>query len=421
VFSPQDGLRSAPNAAVEPAPLFVLPENKTLLMAYGEYNTSTCKGINPGDYTPSPEPKFGRLTYEKQEFPITNPGSCFGKKILHRVAYYTWTSTSPNDSKDKFRLTWSTPDHEISLYIDWVIMRGPRIFFGNVDVTNNLTKPDVVIGQQIILTARPVYSGQTQEWEVAPKTVGGYSATTRSFLVGKVSPTDFTKTATVFYWITTGEKKVIYSMTYKGKTYKTHATFEVDGPSDASVKTELGDVKIIPNGGVRLGIGNMFAKQGIVFDAKTGGSTKGGKLMWIQVIDWAKYTTYIPGAKGKISKWACDAGTGLDNRVPYFGEFGPSTADSPFIALLPGWSYIGALERFRMYLMFLSTKANAIPVPLGYLNWQWQGQATQDSEHNWKLISDSKNRTASAFKPGSGFPEWNAVVKNKTGFSCHFL
>ena len=182
----------------------VFANTKTFIQGWTEYNIFTCALIDSGTTKALTPPKHGTLAYGVQSFKLgASTGSCAGTVLPFSVTYYTWTDTTTTAKDDAFELEWFTADGEFTEDTNWTITLGPRIYFNGKDVTN--TTQTVALGQKIALTTMPTETGQTQSWGGdLSKTVGGYvhGAT------GAVTPTNFTKSSTTFFWTTLGTKPV---------------------------------------------------------------------------------------------------------------------------------------------------------------------------------------------------------------------
>jgi hypothetical protein len=372
---------------------------KTLLQGWTEYNTSTCKLVETGTHKALSSPHYGKLTITTKSGPLSAAaGHCAGKVLPFSVVYYTWTDTKTKERKDPFKLRWFTSDGQFTIDQPWTLILGPRIYFNGKDVTN--TTQHVALGQQMALTTVPVESGQTQSWKVTGKTVGGYI----TGKTAKVKPTDFTRNSTTFYWTTLEEKEVDYEVTRKNGEHGTaHATFVVQGPTGPGVTTQLGTVQIIKNND--LSFGNTDAKiPGIRFTEHSGASPKSGHFLWAQLIDGEDISIIQAG-----KTLHCSFGTGLDNMFP--ADTGTTTNDSPENNLDAAWLQFARHDTFRMFLLWQSSTAGSIPVPLGYTSWTWSATAVKNATTSiWSLHTSS--RSAAGFHAGDAFPLWTKVVGN---------
>lgn len=112
----------------------------------------------------------------------------------------------------------------------------------------------------------------------------------------------------------------------------------------------------------------------------------------------------------------------MDNFFPY-----PSSTinealtaqDSPGIAVIPPYTGYSRALTAQMFLMWQSSLALSIPVPLGSVTWSMSGAATQNATtHVWSL-NEGATGTAGPFvlstapkQANYGFPTWGSVAIN---------
>jgi hypothetical protein len=151
---------------------------------------------------------------------------------------------------------------------------------GTTDITGKTQS--VLVGLRIGLTAQlppgatlaagapwslALFDKQRQEYTpIAPdgSTIGAFVITLPSprpvpfsrpglsprISTGKVIQTDFTQASTTFYWVVPGTYQVTLSCTLSnGQSASAQATFEVDGPRSAAIKTYQGQVAILDQTG----------------------------------------------------------------------------------------------------------------------------------------------------------------------------
>jgi hypothetical protein len=68
-----------------------------------------------------------------------------------------------------------------------------------------------------------------------------------------------------------------------------------------------------------------------------------------------------------------------------------------------------------MYLMWRPGLTNDIYVPLGYVTWQFFGDASQSG--TWTVQSDS-TRSANAFVQSSSYPTWTSTLPTNGPSPC---
>ena len=87
----------------------VMPNKKTLMSGWVEYNPNTCQLISSGAWTVTTAPTKGNTSTGIVTAALSN-GACPGFTFPFAVIYYTWTSTDPKDKSDAFTSIWTSPD-----------------------------------------------------------------------------------------------------------------------------------------------------------------------------------------------------------------------------------------------------------------------------------------------------------------------
>ncbi|HEY2119859.1 MAG TPA: hypothetical protein VGH37_11790, partial [Candidatus Acidoferrum sp.] len=107
-----------------------------------------------------------------------------------------------------------------------------------------------------------------------------------------------------------------------------------------------------------------------------------------------------------------DAGAGLDTSYPYDSH--NPTRDSPPVRLTPESQEISRKFHARMYLLWGSGMSNSIAVPLGYVDWHFEGQAVRKDgiKNEWSLKKGNGGPDDSErpFRPTHAYPLWNNLV-----------
>jgi hypothetical protein len=391
-------------ARLAPVTKFVFANKKTLLQGWTEYNTGTCKVIDPGKTTAQPAPKYGSPSYSIETFTLSS-GPCAGKSFPFSTTHYTWTDTKTTAPSDIFTLQWRSKDYSDDT--QYTIKLGPRIFFKGADVTNKTVK--VASGDKIALTTQPVVAGQSQSWDIPDEYVGGYTPKPGSFAVGKVENADLSGNKATVYWIDDGTKQVTYTMTAPKLGTGTGKTkFEVIGPTGVAANRVLGSIFIYKNSSLTFGEIVKPYIPGITFNRTAGSSGMPGHFLWVQLTELWKFT-YVSLATGRHD---CTRLTGLDNLYPYPGT-DVSTSDSPDAALRQTWSGVTRDFGAHMFLMWQSDEADSIPVPQGSISWGFTAAATRNPKSGvWSLTRSSKS--AGSYTPSSSFPLWTHVSTNAT-------
>jgi hypothetical protein len=316
----------------------------------------------------------------------------------------------------------------------------PEIFANGVNITGSTTTNPAlaVVGQPIQLTATPSRQpGQTQVWNGIPQKaiVGGFSGFDRcpnpnppndnlppplppcTGTVTALKMSDFqAQTPPLFYWTVPGT----YTITYKyalsdGTTSSATATFAVVGPTSPIIDIPaVGALQPIPRGGTSL------AYSGITFTASATLPPNSfvGTFLWVQLL---KNST-IDESFTDMPNVTCLAGPGLDNSSPaldntYPFKFGPSTSDAPILKLFPDGVQTKWTFKAVMYLMWQPTNypsggslSGAIPVPIGYVSWGFNGAAKQKNGV-WSLGS-ATSPSPNIKYDSQNYPEWSALVVN---------
>ena len=70
--------------------------------------------------------------------------------------------------------------------------------------------------------------------------------------------------------------------------------------------------------------------------------------------------------------------------------------------------------------MWNSGLGNAIPVPLGYIDWQWRAQAALKNG-TWKVTSPPIGVKTSSFMVSNKYPQWQAVTLNAIPAQCALI
>lgn len=269
-----------------------------------------------------------------------------------------------------------------------------------------------------------------------------------------------------FYWIQTGS--YTFSFTYlliNGNSNSAYVTYNVSGPTPTGTNGGYFTATPTPNsvnvwpanvafGGNKypnpsLEFGNVNPIQGIIFQVTAQAPSKnGGAFQWVQLIGpvTQKYLAN-PAAPDAVTN------VGLDNWYPYVTASGnpDTTNDSPGMELAARQKGVqipmgeGA-ESFqaRMHLMWdpalptgctpasttqdpttqaitstSSTCTGSIPVPLGYADWGFQGDAintlvNQTSTNTpWLLNFGAPKPSAPAAVSSNSYPQWGTVILNK--------
>lgn len=421
--------------------------------------TPVISGINPGNWDAG---ALTQVTFAGQHFGTNAPTLTFSPS-----SGISYSLTSYNDTQIVANVTVaaSTPAESVSITVTnngydgnpfqssggsdspqsspstanvvALTLPAPRILRNGADITGQTIS--VVAGEQIVLTssyALPAgVSVSSQTWSVPGPTVGGFD---HQLSTGEVQPTDFTVSPTTFYWVNAGgsgsaKHTVTYSyIANNGASSPTATTaFSVSGPSAANVTVTTNPTEIslltaygTPNtpfvtfGALAGTVPNSIfcGPCGMNFTAAaTLPPSNSGGYKWAQLVTGSvlKYTT------GGTTKSCPPGPTGLDNDYPY--DTGNTTTDAPGTQLKLINSEETVIDKFKMYLLWNANLPNntSIDVPLGFVIWQWTGDATQ-TNGVWSV--DTANSSGGptmtqAFTAANGagaYPTWSKIVTNGT-------
>jgi len=296
----------------------------------------------------------------------------------------------------------------------------PKILLGGssgTDVTNQ-SQP-VAVGQQIVLYASATLpSGvtvQSYSWSVSGTTVGGFN--TGATNGGSYAAT-FNQQQTTFYWVVAAlNQAVTLTLNLSDGSHPTASTtFNVSGPSNPGITAVIHPLSIVSGPLMQLGSGST---PGITFSA-TGTPPSGypsSTFVWGQVLTANHLVLTINGANTTCDSGASSSSPHQDHVFP--NASGTSTDDSPSTNLLSTETQVSKAVAAKMYLMWTSGLANAIPVPLGYVTWSFSGTATYNSSTGqWAVTSGNPPLAPSAFASTISFPAWSATDSNGPPQGC---
>jgi len=293
---------------------------------------------------------------------------------------------------------------------------------------------NVVVGQQIVLT-EDVPSPQNQQiqsrsWTVTSGiAVGGYpTAPSISITSGSVSLTPISSTCSAspsctLYWVAPGTSLTVtyaYTLT-NGQTSPTvSATFNVQGPSAVSLTTPTISAVSIGLSPLEMGMFVPPETSGIEFNA-TLQQPQGanGNIVFVQTLNSYDYQ-YSTSGTCPLQSY----GPGFDGGYPTdesaVGATSYSTNDSPGVPLYSNATGVTASFSATTYLMWQPslTSSPVIPVPLGYINWQWSGSAVQNGEV-WSFKQPPGSPIVSLFSPSSNYPPNGNIVTISSTLPCN--
>ena len=362
---------------------------------------------------------------------------------------------------DAYGDTGPTPDADVleEPSITWASdPDGSNPIVGGPNTT--LSNPSAVVGEQLYLTTTPTAatlaglpvpltfaSSNPITWTVTGGTnIGGYTPTPASFSTGNVTPMTLNAGSFTFYSVyPASDVAVTYTYCVSGQTTcpNATATFNVSGPTGGTMSfTPVAPAVTIanlntcidPDGATWPGGPYMIFATGVTgpacpgqanypafginFNDPTGyENDSGGSYELVQLISSDTITGESAGASI----------AGLDTDFPYGG---PPSSDSPKVYLLPTATSVTRTFSANMFLMWQSSTAGSIPVPLGYQTWGFSGTATCSADcgtvSNWTAanapgttpgpVGDFVPSSASQTTVGNnilvyGYPTWTSTAQ----------
>ena len=279
------------------------------------------------------------------------------------------------------------------------------------------------IGQQIGLTSNLPSSPATlpgniafqSKWVVGGTNIGGYPNSNES---ASVTNTVLDGPSTTFYWVypknDTVSVKYRYCVDVPDLIDKCSpdatARFNVMGPGIGRMRVRLyNHLRVVDLGACVRGNTTIPAGPWLMFGSANGGTcTKPtGGIPGILFYQPEGYSGDPDGIFSVVQLINSDEINGdtqasfadvLDSEDPY-GEFPAAINDSPLVNLLPTYRFVRRTMKATDFLMW-QPPPPSIPVPLGYLQWEFSGSATCSrfcgEARNWKANTE--------FISGDGMP-----------------
>jgi hypothetical protein len=303
------------------------------------------------------------------------------------------------------------------------------------DVTNKTQT--VVVGQQIILCGSyALPSGVPQHffsWSIPGSTANPPTAIanfTASAAGSTVTSVTVTQQSTTIHFVSAGNSIVVaFTLGFgNAQSLTAQTTYTVNAPSPASPTVTLpaggrfyidtltgctgkpsGPYLIFGNisGPVPGCAGTYTGAAGIAFSPPTT-TTPAGTFSFVQLVnsDTVKYNALTCTATNT---------PGLDAAYPYQNKTGQLVNDAPFSPLPATYSTSSRNFAATMYLLWQSSTAGSIPVPIGSVNWSALGSTTQ-SNGVWGTPTGSGS--AGTFTASAAYPSWTGVV-GAANNNCH--
>lgn len=106
--------------------------------------------------------------------------------------------------------------------------------------------------------------------------------------------------------------------------------------------------------------------------------------------------------------------TGLAGPPGTNNQFIWRASDSPQTPLTPGFTLVTRADNFQMYFMYRPAGVESIWVPIGKLDWFWNGTATRNGNplvnHGWTGPTNSSFSPSPTGSANSEFPQWQSVL-----------
>jgi len=340
------------------------------------------------------------------------------------------TSTGYNGSGFTPAYSGQSSSGSSSATVTPITAPAPTISFGGKNVTGSTST--VVVGQQISLTGT-VPSPQSsclasQSWSVPAGTAVGSAkaATASGFTLGKL-PANTGSSYGPYYWVYAGSNTMTYGykLTNGLSSANASTTFTVKGLSSGKLATanygKLNDNTLtVCNTTTKetvLAYGNISgttcAVTGTAGELFTASGTQPGTgaFTFVQLIN--SDTSTFTSTTGTVT---CTHNAGVDASYPYAAQINSTQSDDAPYVVLPTSPYNKITRAFAatMYVLWTSSTASAIPIPVGSITWQFSG-ATTLTNSKWGGVTGSG--TANAFVASSGtqsndgYPLWTGPTE----------
>lgn len=265
--------------------------------------------------------------------------------------------------------------------------------------------------------------------------IKSYDITAPQPEVDNLSSVDLRQTKLLYYYVIVNDGyKVNVEATLEGDdvshTATATATYDVGGPTNVSMTstTIAAGVAVGEVAGDTserwLRFGNAIDTAGIefVFTATAlpgdDGYVAGTQLVNVDVdsdppANW-------PTTAGRYWLDQCRL---YDSSQPAVGQtYRWESRDSPGVFLDPVFSEVEVDAQFEMYFMYRPSGSTSIWVPLGQMDWFYEGTATKtgsptNGNHGWEL-DDGDASVHPTGAPSSEFPEWSQALDTLPTASC---
>ena len=277
-------------------------------------------------------------------------------------------------------------------------------------------------GQSIRCTAVSDEPIQALLWAVEGQTVASYTLSTGPSFPDPLTQFDLMQNPLEFFWIAGGTHSVsVQVITSSGQETLTR-TFHITTPTIEFFNSDTGEVQIIDhNGNPALAFVDPFGDlSGISFNIRVQGTqVLRGSLAGVQLVNTGREVRLTTGGGQHLStngQWVLDNGGNPNEFIyqePKFLEPNESQglplSDGPLMALDSAIiTQAIANCQFRMHVMFCPVANSVVWIPLGVLEWFWQGTATFEGA-SWQLSNAANSQNPTGGPPGSP-PQWMTNV-----------
>lgn len=153
--------------------------------------------------------------------------------------------------------------------------------------------------------------------------------------------------------------------------------------------------------------GNASGTAGIQFSPPSTQSPS-GTFSFAQLVRSDAITYTVSGS----TSTTCPGTPGLDGAYPYQNKYGQLVNDAPYVKLFSTYTTESRSFVATMYLMWQSSTPSSIPIPLGYVDWNFSGSSSEPLPNStWGPATVSG--IAASFVPVTSpglFPTWGGLA-----------
>ena len=289
-----------------------------------------------------------------------------------------------------------------------------RILDGGVDVTKKTTQCNVGEPQSLQAQILSGVSITRATWSASGATpINNWDGTGPASVTTPFPPNSDSEPMVTLYLTTTGNDTVTLSASDSGASGTATTSFTVSEPTDFSFAANQ---LAVVDGNFAVGIGSLDPNSptsGIYF---TGSGGTGGILSTAQIVTSNTWTVTDNKGPHNLTKPHLP---GLDNSFPYPDPNSPGVTNDT-----PEQSYAGTslpLTEINetnfsatMYLMWTSSKARSIAIPVESIDWTWYADSTFDPKTGKPLsLSGSEaNPSITGTAVNSGVLTWTQTSHN---------